>query len=1343
MRRALAIALSVLGSLAALAVIAVLILTQTGVGHQVVRRVALRALRGPVHGIVRIGELDGDLLHDVILHDVGITDSAGHPFLTARRIQVHFALGDLLHRRLFLDHLWLDHPVVVLERTPPPAADGRWNVVRIFVPSSHIAGAAPDSTLGWGSWISIRDARVTHGTLIARPITEVHDLNAVMPLVRLADPRSSVKLVQVGSLQASVAAETLAPVTVRDLMGTVSFTGDSLWTAGAAITLPASAIQAAGTYGFDSGEVTLNLRAQPAALADLRFLSPHIPATGQLAGDATILIRPTTQLYQVRDLVLTTGAARITGHGGIERSDSLRILDTDMRFTGIDTHLVRDVAPTAHIPTDGVLQGRAALSGGQHLLAVNADVIFANSRFGSNHMALTGSLGVGGTATHPVYSAHALTLTLEPAHLELAQMVAPAFPFRGALSGTATVDGSTADSVTIRTTMHAHIAPVRGAFTDTLDIDTLSLNGTIVHDVLRVDTTHVRIHALTTTLDAAGTLGLRSNVDGRLTYRLAVDSIATVARVLAMSDTMRAHLDSLTGRLVATGDVRGSAHHFDLSGALSAFALAGFGASVDSLEGSFTWAGGPSRDASILATVHAVGVSARHIPFDTVNVRLALSRPTGDLTFDVRRTQGQEYAGAAHIMLDSAETSVRYDSLFARIDSATIRSEQPGTVTWGATGLGLEDVALRAAPGNGRIRVDGTLPLGAPAATPVHIALVIDSLPIETAATLAQHPVGPRGTVSLQATLAGTAGHPTVSGSGTLTDGGMSAFPIPDVHVRIGYDTTTLTVHAEMERPIAFDSAVANAAIPSLAAQVATPRPFLVADGTVPIDLALTDTGARILDRPLTGRIETDSLPLALLPIFLPSVSNADGEIHAHATVGGTPHHPVVRGELALSGGRLHITDLGISLNQVASHVSLLGDTLRIDSLVARNRGPIRVQGTIDVSDFAVLPVDLTMTARGARVVDNTTWGRFDIDDSLAIAGPAFAAYVYGTVRVRRGIAVIPDVGGRQIIDAGSATVYYVADTANPAVLAVIPKPSPLIANLRMDVDVSVDRDTWVRNKAANVEVYTEDPLTVRINPDQHAVVVDGTVNTDRGQYTFFSKRFQITHGMATFVGTQAFDPTVQATGQYAVVAPGRPPLNILILIGGTVTAPHLALSSDAEPPLSQTDLFTYLAFGSPAAQLASGTSSGTGGGSSAGSVDAANLAGSVGPYVTQRLAGVAIGTFTQELQGDVARSLGANVFNITPTPGVPTEVSSNGLTGYLRNTELEFGKYMTSSTYVGLDLVPVAPPGAKVETRLGKQAMLALTLQPWYLADPTLSPSANITTKDVFGLSLTRDWRF
>jgi len=87
--------------------------------------------------------------------------------------------------------------------------------------------------------------------------------------------------------------------------------------------------------------------------------------------------------------------------------------------------------------------------------------------------------------------------------------------------------------------------------------------------------------------------------------------------------------------------------------------------------------------------------------------------------------------------------------------------------------------------------------------------------------------------------------------------------------------------------------------------------------------------------------------------------------------------------------------------------------------------------------------------------------------------------------------------------------------------------------------------------------------------------------------------------------------------------------------------------------------------------------------------------------------------------------------------------VSAKGFSGYLRNTELEFGKYITPLTYVGLNLVPIAPPGAEVRTRIGPQSTLAITLEPWFLADPTFSPTANVITKDVLGLTLTRSWRF
>ena len=75
-------------------------------------------------------------------------------------------------------------------------------------------------------------------------------------------------------------------------------------------------------------------------------------------------------------------------------------------------------------------------------------------------------------------------------------------------------------------------------------------------------------------------------------------------------------------------------------------------------------------------------------------------------------------------------------------------------------------------------------------------------------------------------------------------------------------------------------------------------------------------------------------------------------------------------------------------------------------------------------------------------------------------------------------------------------------------------------------------------------------------------------------------KRFQITRGSATFIGSQELDPTLQITGEIPVQVAGRPAMNIRIIIGGTMSSPRLVLESDAQPPIPQTDLLSYLAFG-------------------------------------------------------------------------------------------------------------------------------------------------------------------
>ena len=136
------------------------------------------------------------------------------------------------------------------------------------------------------------------------------------------------------------------------------------------------------------------------------------------------------------------------------------------------------------------------------------------------------------------------------------------------------------------------------------------------------------------------------------------------------------------------------------------------------------------------------------------------------------------------------------------------------------------------------------------------------------------------------------------------------------------------------------------------------------------------------------------------------------------------------------------------------------------------------------------------------------------------------------------------------------------------------------------------------------------------------------------------------------------------------------------MLIGGTLRAPRISLESDAQPPLSQSDLLSYLAFGersSTLLQFNQTSLSATQGG------NLLNVAGS-------RLAGIALGVALDEVKGSAARSLGVDVFNITPGD-IPVFNNSNG--DFLRATEIEVGRYATPSTFVSLVGSLAGTPGA------------------------------------------------
>jgi hypothetical protein len=141
---------------------------------------------------------------------------------------------------------------------------------------------------------------------------------------------------------------------------------------------------------------------------------------------------------------------------------------------------------------------------------------------------------------------------------------------------------------------------------------------------------------------------------------------------------------------------------------------------------------------------------------------------------------------------------------------------------------------------------------------------------------------------------------------------------------------------------------------------------------------------------------------------------------------------------------------------------------------------------------------------------------------------------------------------------------------------------------------------------------------------------------------------------------------------------------------------------------------------------------------------------GQTAALVSQKLAGVALGVVVNQLESNAARSLGADVFRINTTD-VPIELSASRAGAFLRGTEVEYGRYLSSSSYLSLQLRPLVftdwsqnALGVRYQYRTMLGLRLETSFEPRYLlSEPTLAPRQNATSTSVLGVLLMREWRF
>ncbi|HSJ06100.1 MAG TPA: translocation/assembly module TamB domain-containing protein [Longimicrobiales bacterium] len=1077
----------------------------------------------------------------------------------------------------------------------------------------------------------------------------------------------------------------------------------------------------------------LDVRMDPLTLPLVRAFAPGLPMEGTLAGTARLDGAPAGRLAVRADVVHTDGGSRsrVAGTADIATGPGGRAT-VDARLDPLALAAVGRFAPGAGL--QGSVSGRVRASGRLDALQIDADLDVA----GGGALTATGLLDVAGGP--PGYD-----IAFRTSAFDLAAVTWRA-PVATSLTGAIHAAGRGVDPATMSAVAAADMVD---SGIDDVGADEIRLRVAIDDGIAAIDSSVIRLGSAEAVLD--GRIGLVEPRHGDLAYLIAVDSLQEfahwvagdgVAARAAPTDTAAvplavdaaapvpadtaavpaAAVDApLAGRLRAAGTLRGSLQNLSVDGRMDVgdFAFRGVRAGSGGADFAVAALGTDTPDVRIDGAFDdfaAAGMEFEHV---TVEGEYRGTRyGEGRIAVAARQDDDTDYRADAEFLLSLERNELHLADAAFRFDTVTWQTARPGTIRWGGPGIDVESIELIGSHG-GRVLADGRLPVEGAG----DLRVAGEDVEFAQVMSLLQQEGATAGRLDFDIRLAGTLENPVMEGTATLTDATVSGEDAPDVRATFSYAGREVTGSAELTED---------------------GRLLAVADARLPIDLRLAgDVSRRMLPGEISVDVRADSLPLDAFPVITDQVEDVRGIVAGDITVRGTFDAPILGGVVNLDLGSLRVVPLDVRFTDVTGTLSLDGRTLTVDSIAGSSGGPIRVTGQIDLASLTEPVFDLEVEATNALFID-TDDIRLRADADIDVTGPVGALVVSGDAHAMSGMWRIPELaemGSSRVVNLDEPETFARIDTTFVAEREALVSRPRVLRNLRVDVGLTIDRDVWLRSSEANVEIYTPPevgPVRLRMNGADN-FAMDGTINTDRGEYEFMSRRFVLTRGAVIFTGEPELNPILQIAAEHEVRMPGREAFQIRVVLSGTLRDLTIALESSAQPPIAQTDLLAYLAFGRDASSLLYQQGSALSGeGGSAGA-----LVGNVAGLATQQLAAVAVESAVKEVEAGAMRDLGLDVFRITPAD-IPSELFTGRYSDILQGTEIEAGRYISPRLFVAAQArTGLNRPGLRAEYWTPSGFQWRASWQPRFLPmEPTLTDDEP-RRGGVFGAFLFREWRF
>ncbi len=405
-------------------------------------------------------------------------------------------------------------------------------------------------------------------------------------------------------------------------------------------------------------------------------------------------------------------------------------------------------------------------------------------------------------------------------------------------------------------------------------------------------------------------------------------------------------------------------------------------------------------------------------------------------------------------------------------------------------------------------------------------------------------------------------------------------------------------------------------------------RAIFSANGIIDTGLNLKNIVPNLKRGTLSLEISSSGVDLSPLAGLIEEIKQISGTLIADLTVTGTVERPSVDGQVSLENVDLRLHSLRNEFKIANSVFQFQGRKGFLRSAeISSDGGKGTFSGEIDVDA-------LSYSIRGSldHFLIQPKAISANVDGNVELTGSEGKIDIEGDIKIPRARIIIPDQPKKKLpeikfVDEDEKGEFVIQDTKETDFFE---------DNIALDVKASIPRNAWVKGRGANIELKGTFNIIKKYGGH---IKIFGTANTVRGSYKILGKLFTIQRGTVSFGGQYEINPLLDIQALYKVSN-----VNAYINIVGTAEKPQIKFSSD--PPMEESDILSYIVFGTSSDKIGSGERN------------------SLQGIAT----GIAGGVAVNELKGVLGEELSPDVLRI-----------GSGQAG----TELEVGKYLTDKLYV------------------------------------------------------------